>query len=374
MKKVVFLRSNPIDPEPRIEKQARALARAGYQVLAVGWDRGGELPKEEKRDLFTIYRTGPRAAFGAGFRNLKALVWWQWDLFGWLWKNQDKYTHIHAADLDTVLPALALKYFAKKRVIYDIFDFFADSRKGPNIFRKVVRYIEVWAIGLADAVILVDQSRVAQISGARPKRLEFILNSPEDLQEYSTSPERLTDPKPSLRIAFVGILQEHRWLFEMLDLVEKHPDWQFDLAGFGGIEEPLKARVANIPNARLHGRISHFVAMRISAEADALFAIYDPVIPNHKYSSANKLFEAMMLGKPILVARDTGMDQIVEKYNLGFVVDYNSPQEVEQRLLQIASWDIPTKQAFAERVRSIYAEHFSWKIMSKRLVRLYEAL
>lgn len=373
-KSVVFLRSNPIDPDPRVEKQARTLARAGWQVSAVGWDRSGKLPKQEQRDLFSIYRTGPRAAFGTGFRNLVGLIRWEWDLLKWLWFNRSRYSHIHAADLDTLLPALILKYLAKKRVVYDIFDFFADSRKGPAIFKKVARNVEIWAIGLADAVILADQSRVGQIHGAKPKYLEFILNSPEFFQEATSSLEKPSHSSPNLRIVFVGFLQEQRWLFEMLDLVEKHLDWHFDLAGFGDLEESLRARIKTIRNAKFHGRVSHTTAMELSAHADVLFAIYDPKVPNHKYSSANKLFEAMMLGKPILVARGTGMDQMVEKYNLGFVVDYDSPEEVEKILLRVASWDIATKGAFAKRVRSVFHNHFSWEIMSKRLLKLYETL
>lgn len=373
VKSVVFLRANPIDPDPRVEKQARTLARAGWQVSVVGWDRTGELPKQERKDLFSIYRTGPQAPFGAGLRNLGGLIRWQFDLLRWLWANRGMYSHIHAADLDTLLPALILKYLARKRVIYDIFDFFADSRKGPRILKKLARLIEIWAIGLADAVILADQSRVEQIRGARPRRLEFILNSPETLKEFTAPLAESSRPQTRLHIVFVGVLQEGRWLFEMLDLVEKHSDWYFDLAGFGNLEEPLRARIKHIPNARFHGRISHTAAMELSARADVLFAIYDPKIPNHKYSSANKLFEAMMLGKPILVARGSGMDRLVEEHNLGFVVDYNSPEEVEQKLLQIASWDGRTKRYFAERVRSIYIENFSWEIMCQRLIRLYDA-
>lgn len=374
MKTVVFLRSNPIDPDPRVEKQARTLARAGWRVLAVGWDRSKQLPPEQNMDMFTVYRIGPKAVFGTGFRNLSRLILWELDLLKWLWRNRNRYTHIHAADLDTLLPALALKFLSGKRVVYDIFDFFSESRKGPELFKRLARFIELRAIGLADATILVDESRVAQIRGSKPKRLEFILNSPEDCEITTNSNRELAKSFAQLRIVFVGFLQDQRWLFEMLDLVEKHPSWHFDLAGFGDLEIALETRVKNIPNAHFHGRISHSAAMELSARADVLFAIYDPSLPNHKYSSANKLFEAMMLGKPILVARGTGMDQIVDKYDLGFVVDYKSSQEVEDRLQQIALWDTETRRTFSARVREVYSQRFSWKIMSERLINLYDTL
>lgn len=42
--KVVILRSNPVAPDPRVEKEARALSGAGYSVIALGWDRSAALP------------------------------------------------------------------------------------------------------------------------------------------------------------------------------------------------------------------------------------------------------------------------------------------------------------------------------------------
>ena len=48
--RIVFCRSNPIAPDPRVEKEARALRQAGHEVVVVGWDRTGELPIDEKLD------------------------------------------------------------------------------------------------------------------------------------------------------------------------------------------------------------------------------------------------------------------------------------------------------------------------------------
>ena len=60
-----------------------------------------------------------------------------------------------------------------------------------------------------------------------------------------------------------------------------------------------------------------------SMSADMLFRFSDPALPTkNKYASPNKLFEAMMCGKPILVSDDSSMAGIVRQNNCGLVVPY----------------------------------------------------
>lgn len=42
--KVVMLRSNPIDPDVRLEKEAISLVDAGHSVTLLGWQRFGDAP------------------------------------------------------------------------------------------------------------------------------------------------------------------------------------------------------------------------------------------------------------------------------------------------------------------------------------------
>lgn len=42
MKNVVLLRSNPVNPDPPVEKIADALLAKGYNVTIVAWDRDND--------------------------------------------------------------------------------------------------------------------------------------------------------------------------------------------------------------------------------------------------------------------------------------------------------------------------------------------
>lgn len=370
---VVICRSNPVAPDPRVEKISRSLASDGYSVTALGWDRTGKLPRSQTTDGLRITRLSIPARYGSGLMNLPALLAWEFGLLGWLVKHRQSYEIIHACDFDTIIPALLCKMLWKKRVVYDIFDFYADHlRRTPGFLKRLIRRIDYWAIQKADGVILVDDARREQIRGSRPRALISIYNSPEDVP-YHRDHTIVSQAKNGLRITYVGLLQVERGLFEMIDVLRRHPEWHLDLAGFGGDEGKIVELVANMPNVTWHGRVSYQQAIELSCHADVLFATYDPSIANHRYSSPNKVFEGMMLGKPIIVANDTNMDRMINDAKCGISVQYGDKAALENALAALAN-DRLLRDSMGKNARRAYDEIYSWEKMQARLKTFYNQI
>jgi glycosyltransferase involved in cell wall biosynthesis len=369
---VVICRSNPISPDPRVEKIARSLSAYGYNVVAIGWDRDrtSKQPKEQEQDGLQITRLYIPARYGTGLMNLPALLLWQIGLFWWLVTHRLSYQVIHACDFDTILPALLIKVIWKKLVIYDIFDFYADHlRRTPDFIKRAIRTMDFWAIEKADGVILVDEARVHQIRGSHPKVCISVYNSPEDVA-FQHSEEQYPSEEGTLRIAYIGLLQVERGIFEMIDVLRYHPKWHLDIAGFGGDEKPIVALAKDLSNVTWHGRVSYDRAIALSGQADVLFATYDPTIPNHHYSSPNKIFEAMMLGKPVIVAENTNMDRMIEEANCGIIVKYGDSVTLENALILLAN-DLGLRKTLGKNARRAYEEVYSWQKMQVRLKDFY---
>jgi glycosyltransferase involved in cell wall biosynthesis len=174
-------------------------------------------------------------------------------------------------------------------------------------------------------------------------------------------------------LAYIGLLQVERGLFEVLEVLRRHPDWHLDLAGFGGDQESLLETAYALPNVTWHGRISYEQTLRLSANADALFATYDPSIPNHRYSSPNKIFEAMLLSKPVVVARRTNMDEIVSRHDCGLVVEYGCVDELDAAFACLAS-DASLRRRLGLNARRAYDTVYGWERMRERLLALYAAV
>jgi glycosyltransferase involved in cell wall biosynthesis len=374
--RVLICRSNPVAPDPRVEKIARALSKNGWSVEVLGWGYERNLPAEEKREGYLIRRIRLDRRNRRGLSNLPGLVGWQIALTFWLLRHRKTFDIIHACDFDTLLPALLMRWLAGKRVVYDIFDFYADMlTRTPRWMVKQIRQMELGAIGRADAVILADDARRVQIKGSNPRRLGVVYNSPEESERavfYALENLPISQPG-GLRIAYTGNLQRERGLFELLNVLERHPDWRLDLAGFGPDLDEITAKAKNNTNITWHGLVPYARALELNAAADVLLATYDPTVPNHRFSSPNKVFEAMLLARPILVARGTNADRLVEEAQCGLVISYGSEAQLEQALNRIAN-DVELRARLGRNGRRAYDETYNWKQMEQRLVFLYDDL
>lgn len=371
--RIVICRSNPIAPDPRVEKVACTLAEAGYTVTLLGWDRTAQLAAPEQGNAMRYIRLPIRAEFARGIYNFPALLRWQFGLLGWLLKHRDEYDLIHACDFDTVLPALVCKKAWDKKVVYDIFDFYSDHlRATPAIIKSAIRYLDLRVINQADAVILVDEARKRQIAGSDPKNLEVIYNTPQDvLGDLQAMGQPY--PQSEMHLVYVGLLQVERGLLELLEVLRLHPEWTLELAGFGGDEVKILEFARDLSNVTFHGRISYRHALELSNRADVLLATYDPTIPNHRYSSPNKVFEAMMLAKPIIVAKATNMDRIISAAGSGLVVPYGDISALETALARLAN-DSRLRLKLGKNARTAYETTYSWPRMQTKILQLYAVI
>ena len=175
---VVLIRSNPIRPYPRLEKMSNCLAKNGHGVTVLAWDRDADYaPKEEMLSLkdttVKIIRIGIKGQFSGGFKkNLKGLLKFQKFIYQWLKQHKAEYDVIHAYDFDTGYTALQCAKMFRKKMIYDIPDYYVDSHgMQDSSLGRIVKRLEDSVINRADATIICTEERKNQIAGTKPKKL-----------------------------------------------------------------------------------------------------------------------------------------------------------------------------------------------------------
>lgn len=372
--RVVFLRSNPIKPDPRVEKEADSLLKAGHLVMAVAWNR--EI-KHHPRSGYIHLENGDmpirwfnrRANFGGGMKNLLPLFLFQIMIFCWLIKHFRKYDSIHACDFDTVLPAWLVAKLFRKNIIYDVFDYYVDAFSVPEKFKSLIETVDIFIMNTVDTVIITNESRLNQISKSKPKNLVIIHNSPKRTSSLFNNNKEICNQKPIF--TYVGILQPGRLIMEIIEVFKKRKDWELHIGGFGSLEKFVREAAEHYRNIHFYGRIPYDQVLQMESRSDILFAIYDPSVPNHKYSSPNKLYEAMMLGKPLIVSKGTGIDQVVDEQEIGASINYKAHEfeAAAEKLLEMKDLDM-----MKVRCTEIYNSQYSWEIMEKRLTDLYKNL
>ena len=306
MKKIVFLRSNPVNPDSRVEKEANSLARNGYDVKIIGWDRDDDYKENSQKLVLpdsevTVIRRGVKASFGEGMKNLMPFIKFQLFIFKWLIKHRKEYDIVHACDFDTMFTSYITTKFTRKKIIFDVFDYLStDAKKFPA---TLIKKIEDSLINNANATIICTEQRKMQIKDSKPKKLIIIHNTPQ--VHSNLNPVK----HDKIRIAYVGILQEFRLIEEMLKVISKHPEIELHIGGFGKLEPMIKNMAETYDNMIYYGRISYNETLNLENSCDLMTAIYDPTIGNHYYAAPNKFYEALMLGKPLIMVKNTGMSQ-----------------------------------------------------------------
>ena len=369
---IIMLRSTSIINDSRIMKEAKTFSKDQYDVKVLGWDRDGFfLNNKEFISIqnLSIEVYNKSAKYAGGMKTIFKLIQFQLWLIKKLLKYRNSIDIIHSCDFDTAIPAKIVSKIFKKKLVYDIFDYYIDSHYVPNVLKGIVEKAEIKVINNADLTIICTEDRKEQIKKSKPKRCIVIYNSP-DIENYNLNKKIIKSDNNKLKIVYVGILQEHRLLKEIAEEIKNYPDVELHIGGFGSYENYFKKLSTKHSNIFYYGRMQYEDVLCLEKSADILFATYNPEIENHKYSAPNKIYEAMALEKPIIVCNNTGIDVLVKKEKIGYTIDYNAKEFVEK----IEKFSCEEYETYSQNCKKIYNNKYNWHIMEKKLNKMIKEI
>lgn len=373
MSRIIVLRANHLSPDPRVERLVYSLVQNGHEVEVLGWDREQSHDDPQLPAGVRYRRCLIAAKYGSGVRNLLPLILFQFWLAHHCWKARRQFDIVHACDLSTGFVGLVMARLLRRRLVYDIFDFYVDAFPVPHPLVPIVRRVEWFVIQSAEAVILPTEERLQQIHPARPRRCVIVENTPRIKELPEEFPRASGQRDGQLAVVYVGVLEPRRGLEIALSAVEHGPDsLTLHVGGFGSLEALVREVAARCERVVFYGRLSHPEAMSLQKSCDVMFALYDPEVPNHRFSAPNKYYEALLLGRPIVVARHTGVDELAEREGFGLVAEYGEEAFREVLLDVLNSSGI--RESAAQNGPLLYERRHSWTIMEERLRELYSGL
>lgn len=366
-KSIILIKSNLLDIDPRLQKEFEALNKEGYSIKLLCWDR--ECSKEltnEKDNRYSEMRLHFKAPYGV--RILMYLpIWWLFELYSLIKSDA---ILIHAINLDSAIPAIIASRIKRVPLIYEIFDVYVDTIILPKLIRDFFVSIERIITQFADAIIIVSEGQIEELRGIPNENTIIINNSPPDIFKNRTN------ENDKFIIFFAGVLQRSRHLNlkNIFNAVRDLEEVKVIIAGYGDCVDEIKSFASkNQRKIEFIGKISYAEVLEMSQKADLLFALYDPIVPTIKVAGANKLFEAMMSGKPILVSKGTAMADIVEKEDCGLIVDYNDVNDIKKAIILLKE-NRKLYNHLSENGRKAYLNKYSDSIMKKRLLNLYNEI
>ena len=366
---IAYVRSSEIYNESRATKEIVALINAGHTVHVIAWDRSGAAEEGMRKLDFGSRSTISYDFFknNSGKNKLyKMLVRLKWSK--WIYSKLKSLTNVdavHACDYDTGEAAMRFCMRNRVKFVYDIFDYYVDAHKVPRMLKKWIEKREIKVINSSDVTILCTEERRAQIVLASPKKIVVIHNSP-DIEETPEYKNNIYD------YVYCGSLNNGRLIKEIFMDYYKHSNFTFAVAG-KGLNSVLATELdRKYKSFSYFDSITYTEVLNLEKRSKVISAIYDPSIRNHQLCAPNKFYEALALGKPLIVCKGTGIDKIVERENLGMVIEYNT-----KSFYSALDYLITNEEEAIEmgnRGREIYMEKYQWKFMEEKLLQLYADL
>ena len=367
---VVMVRSHY--PDTRLQKEAASLKKGGNSVRLLVWDRG-KLPASPDASGCEVKRFSARVQPDQLLVALYLPFWW---LFVALDLALRDFDIVHAADFDTFLPAVIVAKARRKRIVYDIYDFYAEMIRFPvlpNLSKTCIAAVDRFLMQHADAIILPDPARMEQVGTAGAGKVAVVANSPSAEMLDGVRPNR-NDGR--FTVFYGGFVTGDRCIGEICQAIRDLPDVALSVAGPCSDEYQAELRqiCREAGNIELSfGWLPYQEILARTLGADCLVALYDPRVPNNRYASPNKLFEAMLCGKPIVVNGGTSMTAIVETTGCGIVVPFGDHDALRDAILRLKS-DSSLRERLGRNARTAYDRLYRWGIMEERLLAVYRDL
>ena len=365
-KKVIIIDSDRRVLNIRPIKIANSLKRGGYEVEFLVWDRTGCHPKIEYFEGYRVnnFKLKPICSRLWGLI-LGYVIWWIYVCF-FLLRN-DSYIY-QPQNLYNLIPTIPSKIIKRRKIVYDIADFVADSIDWPQLVRKFLFLLDNYCIKLVDGVIIVDAYRIQQIESSNVNNYAIVMNCPTDSVNNFESKLEMRD---DFIIYFGGWLSSTRGIKQICKAIEGIDGVKLIIAGFGPEEAYVRQVIKSQSNIEFKGLLSNEESLEWTNSSDVVFAFYDPKIRINQLASPNKLFDAMMCGKPVLANLEAlPVADVINKEQCGLLVPYDDIQELRSAIWRL-KMNVKARKEMGQNGRMAYEREYNWLEMEGRLLKLY---
>ena len=349
----------------RFTKIAATVRQAGHDLVLIGLDRhpGTKVPDPPPGVILRLLER-PIRTRGALLRAVPAFAW---HVARHLTDaNPDV---VYCRDEEAVMFALAARLVGGSAapIICDLYDSLP-LRVSGRLPRLLASAVASMVLARAHQIIVTDENRRGLLASRYLPRVTVLPNYPRLADATTTG--RL--PSGPTRILVAGQLLRQRGLGQLLDACK----------GLDGIElwcvgQAVSPWVREVflksPLTRYFGLLPQRQVLALTEACDAVFCFYEPLTPNDVNASPNKLYDSMMVGRPVIINAETQVAHFAAAYDLGYVVAYYDTEGLRSvlRSLPDARPDLP---GFARRAATLSHAQYSWEAVESRLIAVLAAV
>jgi glycosyltransferase involved in cell wall biosynthesis len=388
-KKILMILQSEFPPDIRLEKEIRALNKAGFKVVlfcnSYSKENEKDFPFCEIKRLSAPFRSrklnkvinfpiiiNPRFVFRLLY-TAKSF-------------NPD---FIHAHDLPMTPFGLLISKILKKPIIIDMHENYpaalkAFQKKGILNFLfknyRAAKVLEKFCVRRVDRIITVideNSQRVIEL-GATPENVYLVSNT-VDLDTFavkSVNQSIMKKYKGTIILLYTGFVSPERGLDIVVEgmkyLKDKLPAAKLLIVG-DGITVPELQSIVNKNNLK---DCVEFISWPGHENLGTYIEIADIGIspqPNNEHwntSIPHKLFEYMSKSIPVLVTDAMPLKRIILETNAGLFYKTDDPEDFANKIIELQKSSI----TFGENGLKAVREKYNWEKDSKTLIEMYNKL
>jgi glycosyltransferase involved in cell wall biosynthesis len=255
--------------------------------------------------------------------------------------------------------------------------------KNPTLI-KMSLWLERFLYRHADLVVVNSPGYIAHVTGRGARRVELVPNGadpqmfdPADQGASFRTANRLANKYVVLYAGAHGMSNDLGVVLEAAKLLQDAPEPSEVMLTFlgDGKEKPALQKQAaemGLSNVLFLPPVPKAEMAAALAGADACLAILKP-IEEYKTTYPNKVFDYMAAGRPVVLAIDGVIRQVVEAAHCGVFAQPGNPAALAQAIRQLAANQAASRQ-MGLAGRKYLDQHFSRSVVAAKLARILEGM
>ena len=389
---------NGFPPDIRVEKEARALVSAGFEVHLLCVDDGQPQKKEDVDGLLVHRDIRYATAITRKLRLIEARLRfhsseWVSGLERFIRRNNIDVLHVH----DLALAGAALKIrkrFSRLKVVVDLHENFAAGAAASVAYEKGFKG---WLLRA-----LYSYSRWQVFEGEVLEQADHIIAVVDEMKERLLGQHRV-DPE---KITVISNYEDPKFLDMAGEVIEKDPD-HFLLSYIGGFspargletvirgmvllrDYPIRLQIVGkgtpvveevyrnlVEKNHLHNSVE-LLGWQPFARVPALMRAADVGLVPHARNEQtdntipHKLFQYMMMGLPLIVSTARPLARIVGDSDAGEIFEAGSPDSFVDAVLRLYKDKSRYEHCSRCGVSATMNGTLNWPCEGRRLVTMYE--
>jgi glycosyltransferase involved in cell wall biosynthesis len=397
-----MLLNAPYPPDIRVRKEVQALQAAGNTVYLLCLRRKGEPYTEVAEGLHITRLNGGTQNVTLAFWDVVMSVLFIHPLFyfklpAWIKKNKIAALHVH--DLPLTGTALAVRKKCGVKVIADFHENYPDAlgvwfrwKKNPlarlknKLFMHPARWrkLEARAVHQADRIIAVVEEmkqRLIENYHTDPAKIIVVTNTEsKTFIQQPLHPDIYAAHQGKFILAYAGHIGPSRGMdtaIEGMALLKGKPI-VLVITGAGSAE--VMQKLANMVNELgLQEQVFFYGYQPFSKFYSLMHFSNVNIIPlkltvQTDNSAPNKLFQAMMAGRPLLVSSCTSLKRMIESTGAGLVFQHNNAQDFAEKVLTLYNDPQLCETLGKNGLKATMEGTLNWEYTQQYLIELYQSL